>query len=175
MYLAREKDTKFEVALKCMYKERTGCTEAMHPILCDCHRANAEHEIRREIEIQSHLQHPNVLQLYGYFHDQTRFYMILEYAPGGNLYEELLNQPNKRFDEKRAAGYIRSLIDALIYLHERDVIHRDIKPENLMLCRGGILKIADFGWSVRGINSSHTEFCGTPLYLPPESESIPLV
>lgn len=157
VYLAREKDTKFVVALKVLFKKQI-------------QRDNVEHQVRREIEIQSHLRHPNILRLYGFFHDPARIYLILEYAPEGALYKELQNQPNKRFDEKRTAGYIVSLADALSYLHERDVIHRDIKPENLLLGHKGVLKIADFGWSVHEPNSSRTTLCGTVDYLPPESK-----
>ena len=36
---------------------------------------------RREIEIQSHLRHPNILRLFGYFYDECRVYLILEFAP----------------------------------------------------------------------------------------------
>lgn len=46
-------------------------------------------------------RHPNILRLYGYFHDKSRVYLILEYAPKGELYKEL--QKQGRFDEKRAA------------------------------------------------------------------------
>lgn len=156
VYLAREKDTKFVVALKVMFKKQIQVN-------------NVEHQVRREIEIQSHLRHPNILRLYGYFHDATRIYLILEYAPKGALYKELQSHPNKRLDEKRTAGYILSLADALNYLHERNVIHRDIKPENLLLGHNGELKIADFGWSVHEPNSARTTLCGTVDYLPPES------
>lgn len=157
VYLAREKDTKFVVALKVMFKKQI-------------YLNNVEHQVRREIEIQSHLRHPNILRLYGYFHDPSRIYLILEYAPKGALYKELQSQPNKRLDEKRTAYYVYSLADALNYLHERDVIHRDIKPENLLLGHNGELKIADFGWSVHEPNSARTTLCGTVDYLPPESE-----
>lgn len=156
VYLAREKDTKFVVALKVMFKKQIQLN-------------NVEHQVRREIEIQSHLRHPNILRLYGYFHDLTRIYLILEYAPKGALYKELQSHPNKRLDEKRTAGYVLSLADALNYLHERNVIHRDIKPENLLLGHNGELKIADFGWSVHEPNSARTTLCGTVDYLPPES------
>jgi len=46
-------------------------------------------------------RHPNILRMYGYFYDDKRIYLILEYAPKGELYKELHNQPNKRFDEVR--------------------------------------------------------------------------
>lgn len=44
-------------------------------------------------------RHPNILRMYGYFYDDKRIYLILEYAPKGELYKELNKQPNKRFDE----------------------------------------------------------------------------
>lgn len=127
-----------------------------------------EHQVRREIEIQSHLRHPHILRLYGYFHDEARIYLILEFAPRGTLFKELQSQPLRRFDERTSANYIKSLASALQYLHERDVIHRDIKPENLLLGHKGDLKIADFGWSVHEPTSMRTTLCGTLDYLPPE-------
>ena len=48
-------------------------------------KAGVEHQLRREIEIQSHLKHPNILRLFGYFYDQSRVYLILEFA-GGYIY-----------------------------------------------------------------------------------------
>lgn len=155
VYLAREKETKFVIALKVMFKQQI-------------HTNSVEHQVRREIEIQSHLRHPNILRLYGYFHDDSRIYLILEYAPRGTLYNYMREQPANRLDEQTTAKYIKSLACALIYLHERSVIHRDIKPENLLLGNNGELKIADFGWSVHEPNSSRTTICGTLDYLPPE-------
>lgn len=72
VYLAREKETKFVIALKVLFKKQIS-------------DQGIEHQVRREIEIQSHLRHPNILRMYGFFHDDARIYLILEYAPG-NLY-----------------------------------------------------------------------------------------
>ena len=129
--------------------------------------------LRREIEIQSHLRHPNILRLFGYFYDECRVYLILEFAPKGELYKSLKQQPEGRFDEKLSARYINQMADALSYCHSKkvsiktsavfcslnnpvfslQVIHRDIKPENLLLDARGNIKIADFGWSVHAPNS----------------------
>ncbi|ONM28969.1 aurora b kinase1 [Zea mays] len=128
-------------------------------------QSQVEHQLRREVEIQSHLRHPNILRLYGYFYDQTRVYLILEYAAKGELYKELTRC--KHFSERRSATYIASLARALIYLHGKHVIHRDIKPENLLVGAQGEIKIADFGWSVHTFNRRRT-MCGTLDYLPPE-------
>ena len=73
-------------------------------------KAGCEHQLRREIEIQSHLRHPNILRLYGYFYDDSRVYMILEYAPKGELYT-LLKSVGK-FDDAQAAT-----VSYLLYIH----------------------------------------------------------
>lgn len=128
--------------------------------------SGVQHQLRREVEIQSHLRHPNVLRLFGYFYDDSKVYLILEYAARGELYREL--QRRGRFDERRAAGYVASLASALAYCHAKHVIHRDVKPENLLLGVAGELKVADFGWSVHAPNSRRRTLCGTLDYLPPE-------
>jgi aurora kinase A len=153
VYLAREKTTEYIVALKVLFKSQL-------------QKAGVEHQLRREIEIQSHLKHPHVLRLLNWFHDSSRIYLILEYAANGELYKEL--QKNQRFNEQRTATYIFQLADALMYCHAKKVIHRDIKPENLLLGITGDLKIADFGWSVHAPSSRRTTLCGTLDYLPPE-------
>jgi len=153
VYLAREKNSKYIVALKLMFKSQLT-------------KANVEHQLRREIEIQTHLRHPNILKLFGYFHDSSRVYLILEYAPGGELYKVL--QREKRFPDDRSAKYIAQLADALVYCHAKKVIHRDIKPENILLGLKGDIKIADFGWSVHAPSSRRQTMCGTLDYLPPE-------
>ncbi|XP_071560798.1 aurora kinase C [Temnothorax nylanderi] len=158
VYLAREKRSKFIIAMKVLYRSQI-------------EDAKIAHQVRREIEIQTHLRHPNILRMYGYFYDDKRIYLILEYAPKGELYKELSNQPNKRFDEIRTATYIAQLADALKYCHSKSVIHRDIKPENLLLGVNGELKIADFGWSVHAPSSRRDTLCGTLDYLPPEMVS----
>jgi serine/threonine protein kinase len=97
-------------------------------------KSNVEHQLRREIEIQSHLRHDNILRMYGFFWDEKKIYLILEYAPGGELYKDLKKQPNQRYAEPSAADFINQMCTALKYLHSKDVIHRDIKPENLLNC-----------------------------------------
>nr|XP_009685068.1 PREDICTED: aurora kinase B-A-like [Struthio camelus australis] len=133
VYLARERTSRFIVALKVLFKSQI-------------EKEGVEHQLRREIEIQAHLRPPNVLRLYNYFHDRKRVYLILEYAPRGELYKEL--QKCRHFDEQRSATLMEELADALLYCHAKKVIHRDIKPENLLMGLKGELKIADFGWSV---------------------------
>lgn len=51
--------------------------------------------------VRARSRHKNILRLFGYFWDAKRVYMILEYAPGGEVYKELVRRG--RFEEKKAA------------------------------------------------------------------------
>lgn len=153
VYLAREKVSKYIVAIKVLHKSQLV-------------KAGVEHQLRREIEIQSHLRNRNILRMYGYFYDAKRIYLILEYSPGGELYKRLMAKG--RFNERTSARYISDLATALDYCHDKHVIHRDIKPENLLIGAQGEIKIADFGWSVHAPTSRRNTLCGTLDYLPPE-------
>ncbi|KAJ7962245.1 Serine/threonine-protein kinase [Quillaja saponaria] len=152
VYVAREVKSKYIVALKIIFKEQI-------------EKYRIHHQLRREMEIQTTLKHPNILRLFGWFHDDERIFLILEYAHNGELYKELRKKGH--LTERQAATYILSLTRALVYCHEKHVIHRDIKPENLLLDHEGRLKIADFGWSVQSRSKRHT-MCGTLDYLAPE-------
>ena len=72
VYLARERRTKYIVALKVLSKSQ---------LL----KSGVEHQLRREIEIQAHLRHRHILRMYGYFFDNKNIYLILEYSPGGEV------------------------------------------------------------------------------------------
>jgi hypothetical protein len=76
VYIARERRSEFIVAIKAIDKKY---------LL----KSGLEHQLRREIEIQTHLDHENILKLYGCFWDEKRIYLILEYAFGGELYKDL--------------------------------------------------------------------------------------
>jgi serine/threonine protein kinase len=81
--------------------------------------------LKREVEIQSRMNHPNILKLHGYFYDDAHVHLILEYATQGELFKQL--HKNKYLEESVAVHYISQVLDALIYCHQCNVIHRDIK------------------------------------------------
>lgn len=153
VYLAKEKSTGFVCALKVLHKS-------------EIVQGKVEAQVRREIEIQSNLAHPNILRLYGHFHDGKRIFLILEFAAKGELYKHL--RKANRFEEWRAAHYIAQMASALKFLHKKHIMHRDIKPENILVGIHGEIKISDFGWSVHAPNSRRRTMCGTLDYLPPE-------
>lgn len=153
VYLAKERSSGFVCALKVLHKS-------------ELQQGRVEKQVRREIEIQSNLAHPNILKLYGHFHDAKRIFLILEFAGKGELYKHLRRE--EKFPEWKAAQYIAQMAAALKYLHKKHVMHRDIKPENILVGIHGEIKISDFGWSVHAPNNRRNTMCGTLDYLPPE-------
>lgn len=155
VFIVRERQTKTIFALKTLRKD-------------EIVKSKVEVQVLREIEIQTHLNHPNILRFYTWFHDEQRIYLLLEYAEQGEVYRHLKKAKNGRFNEALAAKYVYQVADALRYCHLQQVIHRDIKPENLLLSIDGNIKLADFGWSVHSVHSRRKTLCGTLDYLAPE-------
>ncbi len=62
--------------------------------------------------------------MFGYFYDEKRIYLILEFAPGGELYKTL---QKGRFPEAKGARYVLDVAQALAHCHKKKVIHRDLK------------------------------------------------
>ena len=100
---------------------------------------------------------------------QTDFCILVQdYAAHGDLYSHLRKQ-RLRFTEKKLVSLVmQPCLDALAYLHARNIIHRDIKPENLLLDENSIIKLADFGLSVCTDDENPVTRAGTLDYMAPE-------
>jgi serine/threonine protein kinase len=64
--------------------------------------------MQAEIDILRGLDHPNIVKIYEYFEDETRFYIVQDYIDGGELFHEICNRG--RFDEKDAAVLMKTLL-----------------------------------------------------------------
>lgn len=113
-------------------------------------------------------KHPFLTFMKYSFEDKDRFYFVMEFACGGELFFHL--QKVKTFSEDRTRFYGAEIVSALQYLHENDIVYRDIKLENLLLDKDGHVRIADFGLCKEDISfgDKTKTFCGTPEYLAPE-------
>ncbi|KAJ7125300.1 kinase-like protein [Mycena epipterygia] len=111
------------------------------------------------------VQHPFIINLWGYFQDTANLYMVMDFVPGGELFT-LLRRSN-RFPDPVAKFYAAEVGLALNHLHGLGIIYRDLKPENVLLNADGHIKVADFGFA-KAIDTTTWTLCGTPDYLAPE-------
>ena len=182
VYLAKQKSTSkggqtTTVALKTMHKSALI-------------NAGIVHNLRREVEIQSRLKHPNIVQLYGYFENAKTVSLILQYITGGEMYKHVNKYyEGGRVSERLCRVFMHDVLSALAYMHDRHVYHRDLKGENLFLnfqfdvsgagqqgspqgeCPELVrVMIGDLGASAHAPPPSSTRYtwCGTYEYLSPE-------
>ncbi|EWG36313.1 CAMK/CAMK1/CAMK1-RCK protein kinase [Fusarium verticillioides 7600] len=77
------------------------------------------------------LDHPNIIKLVEFSESRQYYYIILELAPGGELFHQIVRLTY--FSEELSRHVIVQVAKALEYLHEeKGVVHRDIKPENIL-------------------------------------------
>ncbi|XP_058793447.1 serine/arginine repetitive matrix protein 2 isoform X2 [Phymastichus coffea] len=123
--------------------------------------------IRREIQIMSSVQHPNIIHIYEVFENREKMVLVMEYAAGGELYDYLSER--KVLTEEEARRIFRQIATAVFYCHKHKICHRDLKLENILLDQNRNAKIADFGLSnVFDERRLLSTFCGSPLYASPE-------
>ncbi len=122
--------------------------------------------VQKEIEIHSKINHPNIVKLLYVKETEKSYDLIMEYAPGGNLFHFI--RRNKGLNEKKSFNLFIQVLNAVYFLHEHDLIHRDIKPENILIFENNIVKLCDFGWCVKLNGKQRETFCGTTEYMSPE-------
>ncbi|EPS31702.1 hypothetical protein PDE_06659 [Penicillium oxalicum 114-2] len=92
-----------------------------------------EVSMKREVEILKSVNHPSLVQLKAFGSDEKRALLVLDYCPGGDLFDYATSAGN----QPMAPGLIRrifaELVAAVRYLHSHYIVHRDIKLENVLL------------------------------------------
>lgn len=152
--LVRRKQTGVLFAMKSVDKKALEASGKTHTIIAE----------RNNLMISSH---PFIVKLCYAFQSDNQFHLVLEYAPGGDLYERISR--DGKFSIERTKLYIAELALALQYLHSKGIIYRDVKSENVVLDKDGHVRLTDFGWSkqMNGTNLTST-ICGTTDFLAPE-------
>ena len=126
-----------------------------------------DEKVRREIKILKLFYHPHIIRLYEVIYTPTDIYMVMEFVPGGELFDFIVS--NGRLSEPRARSMFQQLVSGVEYCHQHMVVHRDLKPENLLLDGEQQLRIADFGLSnVMKDGDFFKTSCGSPNYAAPE-------
>lgn len=151
-----------------------GRTVALKMIRLDALGTPAEREwlrerLFREARSAGALSHPGIVIIYDLGTSESLTYIAMEYVDGPTL-EEVVSTAAP-FQWKEALSIVRQAAEALDHAHAAGVVHRDVKPANIMLQRGRIVKITDFGiakiTSTQQITRTGMTM-GTPSYMSPE-------
>ena len=125
----------------------------------------------REAGMLATLNHPAIPDIYDYFTDGNRSYLVLEFVPGQNL-QQWLDETDEYLDEQKALDWALQVCDALAYLHSQKpqpVIFRDLKPSNIMLDPYNHIRLIDFDIAkLFEANEDKGTMIGTAGYTPPE-------
>jgi serine/threonine-protein kinase len=144
------------------------------------HRELARHpgavkRFRREVEVVSRLDHPNIVQTFDCGYADGQLYLIMEYVKGEDL--STIVWRDGPLPAPRALALAIQVCSALEEAHERGVVHCDLKPDNIVCARRRGLehaKVLDFGLaklreSPDAGETTHTALLGgTPSYMSPE-------
>jgi serine/threonine-protein kinase len=125
---------------------------------------------RREAKTAAQLEHPNVLQIYGFGVENGIAYIEMPYLSGGTLGSRLDAGPPP--EAPIVCEWVDDLASALDAAHARGIIHRDIKSANVLFDQSGRIVLGDFGLAKSMADSSGLTaagtLMGTPMFLSPE-------
>jgi serine/threonine protein kinase len=156
VYKAYQVSVEREVAIKVILPEY-----ANHP--------DFSKRFENEAKLVAQLEHPHIVPLYDYWHDDTGAFLVMRYIRGGSLRAVLKQQG---LSLAQTARILEHLADALSVAHEHQVIHRDLKPDNILLDERSNTYLSDFGIAKRITSTEHLTdtdaIVGTLAYLSPE-------
>ncbi len=156
VYLAYDEEHGRNVALKVL---------ASNLAADDVYRAR----FLREAKLAAHVNHPNVVSVYGVGEDERGPFIAMEVVEGPTLADEITRRG--RFAPADAAHMAAELASALAELHASQLVHRDVTPRNVLLDGEGTPKLADFGIArlLDGTRlTEHGTIMGTAAYAAPE-------
>lgn len=121
----------------------------------------------KEFDTGYSLENTNIVHFYGKGEDAEGPYYFMEYVDGRTLYDFIHVEKNP--DVAIITKIVLQLLEALKYMHQKQVFHRDLKPQNIMLTyKGNNVKIIDFGLAAADSIVDRLAKAGTPKYAAPE-------
>jgi eukaryotic-like serine/threonine-protein kinase len=132
-----------------------------------------DEEFARRFEIEakaiSLLQHQNIVSIYEYGEEDGYRFFAMQFVDGTDLSRYIGDHREVGITE--IIDFSKQICRGLRYAHANNVIHRDIKPQNILIDKGGVVKLSDFGIAkiFSGTEITMTGFTlGTPEYMSPE-------
>jgi eukaryotic-like serine/threonine-protein kinase len=122
----------------------------------------------REAQTAAKINHPNIVAIYDISASEGKSYIAMEYVEGINLFKHIRDKT--KLDVREALNIMVQTCGALDALHTAGIVHRDIKPDNILLTKGGLVKLMDFGLAKSDTNriTQANMVMGTPSFMSPE-------
>lgn len=122
-----------------------------------------------EVCIMRDYHHSNIVEMYSSFVVHDELWVVMEYLEGGAL-TDIVTRTGVTMTEPQIATVCKSVLQALVYLHDKGVIHRDIKSDSILLTSQGQIKLSDFGFcaQISPEIPKRRSFVGTPYWMAPE-------
>eukprot|EP00986_Skeletonema_menzelii_P019233 scaffold27251_cov177-Skeletonema_menzelii.AAC.4 len=132
--------------------------------------------LRREVDLLASVEHSAVMRSVNVYEDMNYVHIVTQKCSGGELFDKIVERTTEKgcFEELSAARIIKSLLEAVAYLHANGIVHRDIKPENILFEtqeEDSPIKLIDFGLSrrhVHGVEPNLSNPVGSVYYMSPE-------
>jgi hypothetical protein len=124
---------------------------------------------RVEAELAARLRHPHIIQIHEIGEFEGQPYYSMDYVDGTGLDVLVREDP---LPARRAAGYLRSIAEAVDHAHRQGVLHRDLKPSNILIDAADEPRVLDFGLArpvaeASGLTVGEQPL-GSPSYAAPE-------
>lgn len=124
----------------------------------------------QEARAAANLLHPNIVTIYDFGHDASRYFMVMEYVEGTDM--KTLLRRRGRLPPQEAVDLMIQICAGIGYAHRAGLVHCDMKPQNVLVSPDGRAKITDFGIA-RALASIHPDetadiVWGSPQYFSPE-------
>ncbi|TAK11258.1 MAG: serine/threonine protein kinase [Anaerolineae bacterium] len=147
--------------------DRYVALKVLHPAFMEDPNFLARFE--REAKVVAKLDHPNIIPVYDFAHQDNTPYLVMKYVEGPTLKARLQQGPLVAHE---GLTIIETVGRALAYAHKQGILHRDIKPSNIILANEGTIYLADFGLARIAASGESTlssdMMVGTPQYISPE-------
>lgn len=127
---------------------------------------------RAEAVATAALQHPNIVAIHEVGCHAGQHFLVMDLVEGPSLAREIAGFRLPTSGPRRAAGYVKTIAEAIHYAHERGILHRDLKPSNVLIDANDQPRVTDFGLAKHLEGDSELtvsgQVLGSPNYMPPE-------
>ena len=124
----------------------------------------------KEARVLAAMDHPYIARVYSYFEAHNTAYYVTEYIDGLSLGDLAADYARcgHPLSQNSLLGLMVRLLDALDYMHARQLLHRDIKPDNILITRTGLPVLIDFGAARESYGDLTPNFIESQGFTPPE-------